>query len=149
MTTPQGPFLYDDDPAPLHTGTPRRRQGLLIALLLGTVVVAVAMVAALVLVKGTPDEQGREVVSVFLAALEEQDIETAHGLLCEAERARIAPEGVAGEYLATGDGRIVGADEGERDGRDVQHVRVRWTDGTESAFVVLSEDGPRICGTAG
>jgi hypothetical protein len=144
-----GPFLYDDDPAPLHTGTPRRRQGLLLALLLGTVVVAVAMVAALVLVRGTPDEQGREVVGVFLAALEERDIETAHQLLCEAERARIAPEGVAAEYLVGDGGRVVGTDEGELDGRVVQEVRVRWDDGTESGLVVVSERGPHVCGTTG
>ncbi len=147
MTT--GPFLYDDDPAPLHTGTPRRRKGLLLALLLGTAVVAVAMVAVMVLVRGTPDEQGREVVGVFLAALEEQDTETAHQLLCEAERDRIPPEGVAAEYRVTGGGRIVGTEEGELDGRVVQEVRVRWDDGTESGLVVVSERGPHICGTTG
>ncbi len=147
MTT--GPFLYDDDPAPLHTGTPRSGQRLLIAILAGTVLVAVGMVAALFLVRGTPDEQAREVVGVFLAALEEQDTETAHGLLCEAERARIPPEGVAGEYVAVGGGRIVGTDEGELDGGTVQHVRVRWDDGTETTLVVVSEAGPHVCGTAG
>ena len=33
----EGPFLYDDDPMPLHTGTPRNRNGTLIALLSATV----------------------------------------------------------------------------------------------------------------
>jgi hypothetical protein len=107
------------------------------------------MVAALVLVRGTPDEQGREVVGVFLAAIEEQDTGTAHQLLCEAERARIPPEGVAAEYLVTEGGRIVGTEEAERDGRVVQEVRVRWDDGTESGLVVVSERGPHICGTTG
>ena len=68
MTT--GPFLYDDEPAPLHTGTPRRRPGLVIGLLLGTVLVAVGMVAALYLVRGSPAEQSEEAVGVFLAALD-------------------------------------------------------------------------------
>ena len=39
-----GPFLYDDGPAPLHTGTPRRRPWLLLAIFGGTAVVAVLMV---------------------------------------------------------------------------------------------------------
>ena len=145
MTT--GPFLYDDDPAPLHTGTPRRRRGLLLALFAGTTLVAVGMVAALYLVRGSPDEQAREVVGVFLAALEQHDTETAHGLLCEAERARLQPADVAGAYLGAGPGHIVGTDKAEVDGGAVQAVRVRWDDGAESEFVVLSESGPHVCGT--
>ena len=146
MTT--GPFLYDDDPAPLHTGTPRRRHGLLLALFAGTVLVALGMVAALYLVRGTPDEQAREVVGVFLAALEQDDTETAHGLLCEAERARLQPGDVAGEYLGAEPGEIVGTEKAEVDGGAVQAVRVRWDDGAESEFVVLSESGPHVCGTS-
>jgi hypothetical protein len=142
-----GPYLYDDDPMPLHTGTPRRRHGLLLALLAGTVLVAVGMVAALYLVRGSPDEQAREVVGVFLAALEQDDTETAHGLLCEAERARLQPGDVAGEYLGAGAGEIVGTEEAEVDGGAVREVRVRWDDGAESEFVVLSESGPHVCGT--
>jgi hypothetical protein len=141
-----GPFLYDDDPAPLHTGTPRRRQGLLLALLAGIVLLAVGMAGALVLVKGTPDEQAREVVGVFLAALEGDDTETAHSLLCEAEQARLEPGEVAGEYLGQGGGRVVGTEKAEREDRAVQEVRVAWADGAESEFVVLSEDGPHLCG---
>jgi hypothetical protein len=146
MTT--GPFLYDDDPAPLHTGTPRRRHGLLLALFAGTVLVALGMVAALYLVRGTPDEQAREVVGVFLAALEQDDTETAYGLLCEAERARLAPDEVAGEYEGAAPGKIVGTEKAEVDGGAVQSVRVRWDDGAESEFVVLSESGPHVCGTS-
>jgi hypothetical protein len=142
-----GPFLYDDDPAPLHTGTPRRRHGLLLAMLAGTVLVAVGMVAALYLVRGSPDEQSREVVGVFLAALEQDDTETAHGLLCEAERARLQPGDVAGEYLGAAPGVIVGAEKAEVDGGAVQAVQVRWDDGAESKLVVLSESGPHVCGT--
>jgi hypothetical protein len=141
-----GPFLYDDDPAPLHTGTPRRRHGLLLAMLAGTVLVAVGMVAALYLVRGSPDEQSREVVGVFLAALEQDDTETAHGLLCEAERARLQPGDVAEEYLGASPGVIVGAEKAEVDGGAVQVVQVRWDDGSESQLVVLSESGPHVCG---
>jgi hypothetical protein len=140
-----GPYLYDDDPAPLHTGAPRRRQGLLLALLAGTVLVAMGMVGALLLVKGTPDEQAREVVGVFLAALEDEDAETAHQLLCEAERARLQPGDVAREYGGEGSGDIVGT----ADGGAVQEVRVRWDDGAETELLVMSEDGPRVCGTSG
>ena len=86
MTT--GPFLYDDGPPPLHTGTPRRRPWLVIGLLLGTVLVAVGMVAALYLVRGSPAEQSEEAVGVFLAALDQGDGETAHALLCAEVRDR-------------------------------------------------------------
>ena len=141
MTT--GPFLYDDEPAPLHTGTPRRRQGLLLAMLAGPVLIALGMGAVLLLVKGTPDEQAREVVGVFLAAVDAGDTETAHQLLCEAERGRLQPREVAGEYVGEGTGEIVGtADEGA-----VQEVRVRWDDGAETHVAVVSEDGPHVCGT--
>lgn len=141
-----GPYLYDDDPAPLHTGKPRQRQGLLLALLGGTALVAVGMVAAILLVKGTPDEQAREAAGVFLAALEDGDVETAHQLLCEAERARLQPGDVAGEYQRSGSGRVLGSREGELAGGAAQVVRVRWDDGAESDVVVVSEDGPRVCG---
>src|SRR4029453_12086602 len=134
-----GPYLYDDDPMPLHTGTPRRRHGLLLALLVGTVLVAVGMVAAMYLVRGSPDEQAREVVGVFLAALEQDDTETAHGLLCEDERARLQPGDVAQEYLGAGPGAIVGTEKAELDGGAVQDVWVLWEKGAESEFVGIAE----------
>jgi hypothetical protein len=140
-----GPYLYDDDPVPLHTGTPRNRQGFLVALLAGTALVAVGMVVALFLVKGSPEEQAREVAGVFLAALEDGDVETAHQLLCEAERAGLPPEGVASAYLAETPGRVVGS-EAAADGAE-RRVRVRWADGATAQWTVISEDGPRICGT--
>jgi hypothetical protein len=141
-----GPYLYDDDPAPLHTGTPRRRQGLLIAILAGTALVAVGMVAALFLVKGSPEEQAQEVAGVFLAALEQGDDETAHQLLCQAERANLRPASVAPTYLAATPGRVLGSD-AAGDGR--LRVQVRWADGSTAEWTVLSEDGPRICGATG
>jgi len=144
MTT--GPFLYDDDPAPLHTGTPRRRRGLLVAILAGTVLVAVGMVAAMFLVKGSPEEQGREVAGVFLAALEQDDVETAHQLLCQDQRANLSSASVGSVYVAETPGRVVGAD-AAGDGK--LRVEVSWADGTTSEWTVISEDGPRICGTTG
>ena len=137
-----GPFLYDDDPAPLHTGAPRR-SGKLLALIFGaTVLAAVLMVVALPLVKGTPEEQARESAGVFLAALQQGDTETAHHLLCKEERDRLEEADVAAAYLVGEQGRVAGAEE---DGGTAQ-VRVAWDDGTETAYVVVNENGPRICG---
>ena len=141
-----GPFLYDDDPAPLHTGTPRSGQRLLIAILAGTVLVAVGMVAALYLVKGSPEEQAQEVAGVFLSALEQGDDETAHQLLCQAERANLSPAGVGPAYLAGTPGRVVesrAAEDGEL------RVEIAWADGRTTEWTVISEDGPRVCGTTG
>jgi hypothetical protein len=141
-----GPYLYDDDPAPLHTGTPRRRQGLLLALLAGTVLVAVGMVAALFLVKGSPEEQAQEVAGVFLTALEQGDVETAYQLLCQAERAQLPPEGVVATYLAETPGRVVRA---EVAGEGALRVQIRWADDATAEWTVVSESGPRVCGTTG
>ena len=102
MTT--GPFLYDDDPAPLHTGTPRRRQGCSSWSSAAPSLVAVLMVGAPAVVKGSPEEQAREVAGVFLAALDKGDIETAYGLLCEDERAATSPDEVGRRYLGPADG---------------------------------------------
>jgi hypothetical protein len=140
-----GPFLYDEGPESLHTGTPRRRPWLLLAIFGGTAVVAVLMVLALPLLRGSADEQARESVGVFLAALEKGDTETAHGLLCDEERARLAPDEVAGAYLVGEGGHVVGTQ--EADGGAEQHVRVGWDDGSASTLTVVREDGPRICGT--
>ena len=145
MTT--GPYLYDDDPAPLHTGTPRRQQGLLIAMLAGTALVAVGMVAALFLVKGSPEEQAQEVAGVFLAALQQGDTETAHQLLCQADRAELPEEGLRSTYLGEVPGRVAGSRSAA--GGAQQRVQVAWADGTTAEWTVVSEDGPRVCGTTG
>jgi hypothetical protein len=144
----QGPYLYDDDPAPLHTGTPRSARGLILAILGGTVLVAVAMALGLPLVKGSPEEQAREVTGVFLDALAADDVETAYGLLCDVERARLAPGAVPGVYATGGDGDVVDTTEGEQDGEPVQRVDVQWTDGSTTTLTVVSEDGARVCGTS-
>ena len=144
-----GPYLYDDDPAPLHTGTPRRRQGLVVGIVVGTAALAIAMVVALPLVRGTAEEQSTEVVGVFLAALQAGDSETAHQLLCEAERRRLTEPEVAGEYLRPGSGRVEGSTRAEVDGERVQRVEVTWTQGGTSELIVVNEDGPHVCGAAG
>jgi hypothetical protein len=143
-----GPFLYDDEPAPLHTGTPRRRTGLVLGLLIGTVVVAVAMVAVLYLVRGSPAEQSEEAVGVFLAALDRGDDETAHQLLCAEVRAELEAGEVPAEYRPALPARVVGSEKDEVDGTTVYEVEVRGADGATSSFAVLSEDGPRLCGTS-
>ena len=144
-----GPFLYDDEPTPLHTGTPRRRPWFLALLVGGTVLAAIAGAVALLVVRGSPAEQAREVGEVFLAALAQDDVETAHSLLCEEERARIAPEEVPGEYAGVGEGLVAGVTDGEVDGEPVQRVRVEWADGASTELTVVPEDGVRVCGTAG
>jgi hypothetical protein len=142
-----GPFLYDDGPAPLHTGTPRRRTGLLLWVFGGTVVLAVLMVVLMSVIKGSAEDQAREVAGVFLAALDQGDTETAHQLLCDQERVRVGADEVSGEYLGAEPGRVVGVEEAEVDGSAVAQVRVQWDDGSATQWVVVSENGPRLCGT--
>ena len=151
-----GPYLYDEGPEALHTGKPRTRNGFVLGMLGGTAAVAVAAVVALPLVKGSAEDQAREVVGVYLAALEAGDTETAGELLCEAERDRAGEEGVeagerALESVPSGTGEVVGVQPGELDGQDSQEVRVRWDDGAGSAettLTVVLEDGPRVCGSS-
>ena len=143
-----GPYLYDDDPAPLHTGTPRPARALILAVIGGTVAVAVGMAVGLPLVKGSPEEQAREVSGVFLAALAQDDLETAYGLLCDEERIRLVPQAVPTEYAAGGSGEITGTIADEVDGAPVQRVEVVWSDGSTSTLTVVSEQGSRVCGTS-
>ena len=143
MTAPEGPFLYDEGPAPLHTGTPRRSGKILVLIFGGTVVFALLMVVATLALRGTGAEQAKEVSGVFLAALAADDTETAYGLLCQEERIRLSPEEVAGEYLAGGDPQLGTV---RKDG-DARLVPVEWSDGTTSELTVVGEDGLRICGT--
>jgi hypothetical protein len=145
MTT--GPFLYDDDPAPLHTGTPQRRPWLLFAVFGGTAVLAVLMVLLMPLVKGSAEDQAREVTGVFFAALDKGDLETAYQLLCEDERARLAPEKVADTYVA-GEGPATVGDvvTAEIDGEPAREVAVEWSNGERTRLVVVNSDGPHVCG---
>jgi hypothetical protein len=142
----EGPFLYDDGPAPLHTGTPRRRQGLLFAIFGGTVLFAVLMVVALPLLKGTPGQQAKDTVNVFLKALAAKDSQTTHEMLCAAEQARLAPAAVAGAYAGAGTGEVSGVHQATVGGGTVEQVTVRWADGGSSRLTVVGENGPHICG---
>ncbi len=142
-----GPFLYDEGPEPLHTSPGRRRHGLLLWVFGGTALIAVLMVVFLPLVRGSAADQSREVVQVFLAALDKGDTETAYQLLCEDERAGLSPEEVGPQYLGgTGAGEVAGVSDDRVDGDPVQRVQVEWSDGTTSEFTVVNADGPHVCG---
>jgi hypothetical protein len=139
-----GPYLYDDDPAPLHTGTPRRRPALLLAIFGGTAAFAVLMVVLMTVVRGSGDEQAQEVAGVFLKALAQDDTQTAHELLCQEERIRLSPEEVAGAYLREGTPELGPV----RDDGDARLVPVQWSDGTTTELTVIGENGPRVCGVS-
>lgn len=144
-----GPFLYDEGPEQLHTGAPRRRHALLLWVFGGTALVAVLLVVLLPLLRGSAADQSREVVQVFLAALDQGDNDTAHQLLCQQERAAVSPADVAGRYHA-GDGaaRVSGVTDAEVDGDPVQRVRVEWAGGSSAEFTVVNADGPHVCGVS-
>jgi hypothetical protein len=145
-----GPFLYDDDPMPLHTGTGRNRNGTIIALLGATVLVAVLMVGGMTLFKGTASDQAQEVAVVFTKALAAGDTETAYGLICDAERGRITPDQLAGDYLQPGAPVITGSRGAKVDGEPVRYVQVRWDDAGSSStteLTVVPEGGTKVCGT--
>jgi hypothetical protein len=142
-----GPFLYDDNPEPLHTGAPRR-SGKLLALIFGaTVLIGILMAVVLPLVKGSAEDQAREVTGVFLAALDKGDTDMAHQLLCNDERARLDPDEVSAEYVAgDGLGRVAAVEESRLDGKPSQDVDVEWPGGGTATFVVVNSQGLRICG---
>jgi hypothetical protein len=142
-----GPFLYDDNPEPLHTGAPRRSGKLLVLIFGATALIAVLMVVLLPLVKGSPEDQARQVTGVFLAALDKGDTDTAHQLLCEDERARVAPADMRAEYVAgAGIGRVVAVEKSELHGAPTRDVEVEWPGGGKATYVVVNSDGPHICG---
>jgi hypothetical protein len=144
MTT--GPFLYDEGPEQLHTGTPRRSGKLLVLVFGATVLVAVLMVFLLPLVKGSAGDQSREAVQVFLAASAKGDTDTAYQLLCPQEQAKVAPEGIAARYLGAGTGKVVGTSDAELAGAPAQRVQVEWADGSRTTMTVVNTDGPHVCG---
>ena len=140
-----GPYLYDDGPEQLHTSTPRRRNGFLLALLGGTVLMALVAVGALLVVRGSPTEQAEEAVGVFLAALDQGDGETAHALLCEDLRAEFEPGRVPAEYENSVPGEVVGSTERQVDGEPVIEVEVRWAGGGTTQIPVVNQGGPHVC----
>lgn len=142
------PYLYDDDPQPLHAGPGRSRKGLLLALAGGTVAVAVAAVFSLYAVQGSPDEQVEEVADVFTRALVAGDDETAWGLLCNDEQARLQPGEVAGDYLRAGTPDVGTATETELNGVQARVVPVRWDDDgvvITTDLTLVAESGPKVC----
>jgi hypothetical protein len=141
-----GPFLYDDGPEPLHTGAPRRSGKFLVLIFGATAVVAVLMVVLLPLVKGSAGDQSRQAVQVFLAALHKGDTDTAYSLLCEQERADLAPGDIARRYVGEGTGAVVGTSDAEVGGAPVERVRVEWDDGSRTTMTVINSDGPHVCG---
>ncbi|KQS66223.1 hypothetical protein [Modestobacter sp. Leaf380] len=144
----EGPFLYDDDPQPLHAGAGRPRKGLLLALGGGTLAVALVAVFSLNALQGSPEEQVEQVADVFTRALVAGDDETAWGLLCNAEQERLQPAEVAGDYLQAGTPDVGTATETELDGVDARLVPVRWDDDgavTETELTLVAEDGPKVC----
>ncbi|MGY1770729.1 Rv0361 family membrane protein [Blastococcus sp. SYSU D00813] len=145
-TASEGPFLYDEGPEDLHTGTPRNRNGLLLAIMLGTVVLGVVMVLLIPVVKGTAEEQSTGAVNAFYAALADGDLDSAGQLLCQAERQRLADTDPAEEYVRGTGPEVTGTAEGEVDGDTVQRVTVRWDDGATATLTVVNEDGPHVCG---
>ena len=144
-TPPEGPFLYDEGPEDLHTAAPRNRNGLLLGIMLGTVLVGIAMVLLLPVVRGTPDEQSDAAVTVFYASLADGDLATATQMLCSAERERLGDRDPAEDYLRGSDPVVTDVAEGDGSG-DVRQVTVRWDDGDTDVLTVRSEDGPRVCG---
>jgi hypothetical protein len=145
MTT--GPFLYDEGPEPMHTGTPRRSGKYLVLIFGATVLLAVLSAVLLPLVKGSAGDQSRQAVQVFLAALSKNDTETAYDLLCDKERAAVKPADVAARYVGgEAPGKVAGTSGSQVDGAPAEHVRVRWADGSLSRFTVVNSNGPHVCG---
>ncbi len=143
--TANGPYLYDVDPAPLHTGAPRNRNWSIVVLLALTVLLAIGTVVGMYFFRGTPTDEGQQVAGVFVAALAADDVETAHGLLCEDERARLAPEDVPEEY-GPAPAELGTATVEREDGEPVQVLPVTWADGTTGELRLIPEGGPRVCG---
>jgi hypothetical protein len=145
-----GPYLYDDDPAPLHTAEPRQRNGLIIGLLGGTVLFSVAMVVLMTLWSGNGADQSKEVATVFTSALSQGDLTTSYALICDDVRAAVPPDELATEYLQPGVPQVTGAESTEYEGAPAELVTVRWDDAgsvTTTVLTVVPEGGTKVCGT--
>ncbi|MPQ97520.1 hypothetical protein GB931_06200 [Modestobacter sp. I12A-02628] len=148
MSSPD--YLYDDDPAPLHTGTPRGRNRWIVAALLGTGLVALLAAYLLPVVNGSATEQSEQAAGVFVSALSQGDVGTAYSLLCDAERARLEEVQLNAEYLQPGTPRVVGSTELDTDDPTVE-VQVEWTDGgatTRTTLTMVPQSGAKVCGVA-
>jgi hypothetical protein len=143
----EGPLLYDEGPENLHTGKGRSRRGLLAAIGIGTVALALVVGALLPFLTGSATGQAEQVTGVFLKALAAKDTETADGLLCDSERQRLSAGQIAGAYLGATPGKVVGSAEVKKNGTTTETVDVRWTDGTTSRYTLVNQSGPKICST--
>jgi hypothetical protein len=146
-----GPYLYDDDPAPLHTGAPRQRNGLIIGLLGGTVVFSVVMVVLMTLWSGNGADQSKQVATVFTSALSQGDLTTSYGLVCDDVRATVPPEQLATQYLQPGVPQVTGSESSEYEGAPAELITVRWDDAgsvTTTVLTVVPEGGTKVCGTS-
>jgi hypothetical protein len=146
-----GPFLYDDGPAPLHTGEPRQRNGLIIGLLGGTVVFSVGMVVLMTLWSGNGADQSREVATVFTSALSQGDLTTSYALICDDVRAAVPPDQLATQYLHPGVPQVTGSESSEYQGSPAELVTVRWDDAgsvTTTVLTLVPEGGTKVCGTS-
>ncbi len=142
-----GPYLYDDDPAPLHTGTPSTRNWSIVVLMGLTVLLAIGTVAGMYLFRGSPADEAEEVAGVFVAALTAGDDETAAGLLCEELRPDGDPAAEALDpYRAPGAGTVGEPQEEQTDDGPVLVVPVRYDDGTSAELLLVPEGGPKVCG---
>jgi hypothetical protein len=145
-----GPFLYDDGPAPLHTGAPRQRNGLIIGLLGGTVVFSVAMVVLMTLWSGNGEDQSRQVATVFTSALSQGDLTTSYALVCDDVRAAMPPDQLAAQYLHPGVPQVTGSESSEYAGSPAELITVRWDDAgsvTTTVLTLVPEGGTKVCGT--
>jgi len=141
-----GPYLYDDDPAPLHTGTPRNRNWTIVVLMGLTVLLAVGTVVGMFVFRGSPEDEATQVAGVFVAALAAGDDETASGLLCEELRTGDAADGALDPYRGPGTGTVGEAREQRAGDGPVMVVPVRYGDGSTTELVLIPEGGPRVCG---
>jgi hypothetical protein len=141
-----GPYLYDDDPTPLHTGAPRGRNWSIVVVLALTVLAAVGTVVGMYVFRGSPADESEERARVFVAALGADDLETASALLCQEQRDGRSADEALEPYRAAAGGTVGEARAGEVDGGPAQLVPVRSADGTTTHLVLVPEGGPRVCG---
>jgi hypothetical protein len=141
-----GPYLYDDDPAPLHTGTPRNRNWSIVIVLVLTVLLAIGTVVGMYVFRGSPADEAEERAGVFVAALTADDVETASALLCEKGRRGLSGEEALEPYAGVAGGTVGSARDAEIDGEPVQVVPVTGSGGTTAELVLVPEGGPKICG---
>ena len=145
-TPPSGPYLYDDEPAPLHTGTPRTRNWSIVVLLGLTVLLAVGTVVGMYAFRGSPEHEAEQRAGVFLAALSAGDVETAAGLLCEKALDGVSDAEALKPYARLSSGTAGTARELSVDGKPAMVVPVRSAGASSAELLLVPEGGPKVCG---